>query len=224
MKKVKVNLGLQNYSASEKVELARSIVTAMTANANFTTPNPALSAVTLAATNLDSALQAAQDKGKTKIALAHAAEATLANLLTQLSLYVEITANNDNAKILSSGMIVKHSSKTPQQLAAPLCFTATNTTNEGEVIISWKRVKNAHAYIIELSDDVAATTNPTSPTTIPLPSANRVFISWSFADVVTKSRCIISNLASATKYAFRVYAVGSAGKGNRSTSVVVKVL
>ena len=56
MKKVKVNLGLQNFSASEKVEFARGIVTAMTGNVNFTTPNPALSAVTLAATNLDSGI------------------------------------------------------------------------------------------------------------------------------------------------------------------------
>jgi len=223
MKKVKVNLGLQSFSAAEKVELARSIVTAMTGNANFTTPNPALSAVTLAATNLDNAIQAAQDKGKSKVAVAHVAEATLDNLLTQLSLYVEIAANNDYTKVLSAGMNVKQGSAAPQLLDAPTGVIAVNTTNEGEVIISWKRVKNSHAYIIEISDDVSAITGPTVSTVTPSASA-RVFILWSFADVVTKSRCVISGLASATKYAFRVYAVGSAGKGNRSVPVVVKVL
>lgn len=224
MKKVKVKLGLKSYSASEKVELARSIVTAMTGNVNFTAPNPALNVVASAATDLDNALQAAQDNGKTQKALARAAETTLDNLLTQLALYVEITANNDDAKVLSAGISVKHSSTTPQLPAAPLGVTASNTTNEGEITISWKRVKNAHAYVIELSDDVAATTTSANTPVISAAAAARVFISWSFADVVTKSRCIISNLASGTKYAFRVYAVGSAGKGNRSAAVVVKVL
>jgi hypothetical protein len=41
-KMAKVKLGLRNLTPDEKVELANTIKTAMTGNANFTTPNPTL--------------------------------------------------------------------------------------------------------------------------------------------------------------------------------------
>lgn len=43
-KMAKVKLGLRNLSPDETVDLANVIKTAMTGNANFTTPNPTLAA------------------------------------------------------------------------------------------------------------------------------------------------------------------------------------
>jgi hypothetical protein len=51
----KVKLGLRDLSPDEKVDLANTIKTAMTGNANFTTPNPTLAAYgTLITTAQDS--------------------------------------------------------------------------------------------------------------------------------------------------------------------------
>jgi hypothetical protein len=41
-KMAKVKLGLRNLTPDEKVDLANTIKTATTGNANFTTPNPTL--------------------------------------------------------------------------------------------------------------------------------------------------------------------------------------
>src|SRR6516225_4428925 len=40
----KVKLGLRNLTPDQKIDLANTIKTAMTGNANFTTPNPTLAA------------------------------------------------------------------------------------------------------------------------------------------------------------------------------------
>jgi hypothetical protein len=40
----KVKLGLRELTPDERVDLANTIKTAMTGNANFTTPNPTLAA------------------------------------------------------------------------------------------------------------------------------------------------------------------------------------
>jgi len=45
-KMAKVKLGLRNLSPDEVVDLANTIKTAMTGNANFTTPNPSLASLT----------------------------------------------------------------------------------------------------------------------------------------------------------------------------------
>jgi hypothetical protein len=56
----KTKLGLGTLSVTHKVELARQIVIKMTGNANFTTPVPALAAITTAANSAETAFNNAQ--------------------------------------------------------------------------------------------------------------------------------------------------------------------
>ena len=218
MKKVKVSLGLKKFSAGDKVELARAIVLAMTGNSNFTTPVPALNVIATAATALDVALQNAQDRGKTKVALAHAAEADLDNLLTRLSLYVESVSNNDPARILSSGMNVK-SGKTPPQLPdAPENLSTAIGANEGEIKLNWDKAPGAKVYVIEQTDDPVVMDSGRS-----VGGGNPAPVTpWKLTVIVTRTNFTLTGLVSGRRYAFRVFAVGAAGYGAHSDLVIAK--
>jgi hypothetical protein len=218
MKKVKVSLGLKYYSANDKVELAKAIITAMTGNSNFTTPVPSLAAVSTAANALDVALQNAQDRGKTKIALAHAAEATLDNLLTQLSMYVESASNNDPAKILSAGMKVKGNPTPPQVPGIPINLSTGLVANDGEVKLIWDKVPRAKVYVIEQTDDSGVLQSSRSVGgSNPTPA-----VAWTTVTIVTKTNFTVTGLISGNKYAFRVYAVGAGGYGAHSDPIIAK--
>jgi hypothetical protein len=218
MKKSKVSLGLRKFSANDKVELARAIVLAMTGNSNFTTPVPALSVVATAATALDIALQNAQDRGKTKVALAHAAEADLDNLLTQLALYVESASNNDPAKILSSGMRVKND-RTPSHVpGAPVNLSTAFVANDGEVKLNWDKVPLAKVYVVEQTDDpVIMDSSRSVGGGNPTPATP-----WKMVVIVTRTRVTITGLCSGSKYAFRIFAIGAGGYGAYSDLLIAK--
>ena len=231
MKIEKVSQRLSERSTSDKIEYTRNVVTSMTGNSNFTTPNPALASITTAVNNVETANIAAADGGKSKHSFLEQQETVLDNLLSQLGNYVEATANaaaaaggDAQAVILSAGMDFKRAKNKAPLPLAPGGLTGTSLL-EGDVDLKWKSVKYARAYVIEISDDVTAITGggTISPTTGSV-SSSRVFITWAIADIATKCKITISGLNSGTKYAFSVYAIGTAGKGTKSVPVVVKVL
>ena len=51
----KVKLGLKGKSIQQKLTTGQNIITAMTGNANFPTPNPTLASLTTLRTNLSNA-------------------------------------------------------------------------------------------------------------------------------------------------------------------------
>jgi fibronectin type III domain protein len=221
--KAKVSLKLDDRTAAEKVEYAKSIVIDMTGNSNFTTPNPSLAAVTTGANNLDSAITAAADGGKSKTLAQNTKETALDNLLTQLGAYVENIANGDETIIRSAGMDARVGKSAPQIPDAPINVSATTGTEEGEIELKWKGVKNARVYTVEISNDVSATA-PTTGTTTTTPVDTRSFITWTLVDMVTKTKFMVTGLTSGTRYAFRIRCVGCAGKSNYSVKVIGKAL
>ncbi|MEN9576595.1 MAG: hypothetical protein RL514_4450, partial [Verrucomicrobiota bacterium] len=49
----KITLDLKSYTVPDKVQFMRQVVTKLTGNADFTTPSPALTAISSAATTLE---------------------------------------------------------------------------------------------------------------------------------------------------------------------------
>ncbi len=89
----------------------------------------------------------------------------------------------------------------------------------------WEKVKGAHVYVIEISDDITVISpSGTVGTAPPVSSTARLFISWKQVDIVTKTHCVLTGLTSGIKYAIRVHAVGAKGKGFYSAPVIVKIL
>jgi hypothetical protein len=92
----KVGLNLQELTVTEKVEFARSIVTAMTGNPKFPSPAPSLEALTQAANELEAkshAVQVKRQAAQAGTSEMYDAEAALDLMLVQLANYVEMPAS-----------------------------------------------------------------------------------------------------------------------------------
>jgi hypothetical protein len=116
MKKRRLRIGFGRFSDSDFLTFAKSVEVKMTGNDNFPTPQPTLAVVGTAITDYETALANAADGGKTETALKNQKRAALDAVLKQLASYVELVADDDEAKLLSSGFDL---SKTPTP-AGPL--------------------------------------------------------------------------------------------------------
>lgn len=193
----KVKLNLKDRSDSELLTFSQQHIAAMTGNANFATPTPTAANYQTAhdayKTALDAAALAAE-AAKQKTSLKDTARVTLETLLTQRGSYVELTSGGDEAKILSANLPVRDAAAPIGALPAPVDFLATMGDQEGEIDLTWSRVRGAKTYIVEHSDNVTP----------------RV---WSQKAVVTTSKATVSGCTPGQLCVFRVRAIGSAGPG-----------
>lgn len=92
---------------AEKLQFARQIVTAMTGNANFATPDPTLASVSGYADDLENAYNAAsvaRQNATTLTSVQDDKENMLDTTLMKLSNYVENVIDSDETIIQSAGM------------------------------------------------------------------------------------------------------------------------
>lgn len=206
--KAKVKLGLAQKTVPAKVELARTIVLKMTGNINFQNPLPALGTLTNALDACEAAYSAAQTGGKQQTAELYDAEAVLDDVLTQLSLYVENISNGSDAIILSAGMDTKAAPLPAQQPSTPENLLVENATTANTLILQWNKANFAKMYVVEQNNDA---TN--------LPEGG-----WTMIAMQTQRKLVVDSLTSGSKYAFRVKAVGVAGKSGYCNPAVQRVL
>lgn len=193
-----VALKLQEKTVPELIEYARKIVTAMTGNANFSTPIPSLANVSAGATALENAYVAALNRDTEKKAIMRNARKNLETLLTQEGDYVQSASGGDELKILSAGMDVKAPAQPVGLLSAPENLVAKDGGNEGEIELRWKKVQKSTGYLVEISTD---DNDPTK---------------WQFLANTTVTKYEAKNLPSGEIRYFRVCATNSAGNGTWS--------
>lgn len=201
----KVKLELFQKSLAQKIELGKTIVTKMTGNTTFAAPNPLLTTVATAITNLTTAsadLEAARKTVELKMSALGQTEKVFDLLLTQLGNYVDNVSNGDEAKILSAGMDVQKERSTPTSIDKVVYVSATIGDNSGEIDLSWDKVSGAKSYVVETA---LSSMNP---------------LEWKHMLVSTKSKAEIGKLKSGEGYQIRVAAVGAAGQGAWSDPVV----
>ncbi len=197
----RIRLNLRSLSVIDKLAKGRHIVSSMTNNATFQTPNPPLTEIAAALDELDKAqagVQAAKSEVTTRVLTQDGAETKVTQMLTQLAGYVESVAGTDDALITSIGMETKASRSAPQVPTVPQGLSATAGEHEGEIKLSWKAISNARSYAIESSQD------PATPT------------SWTHLGVATSASKAISGLTSGKRYWFRVAAIGAGGQSGWS--------
>ena len=167
------------------------IVSEMTDNPAFTTPNPPLKDVTDANNEYIVSLGKVEYGSKADTVIKNNLRAALTVLLKQLADYVQTTSNGDEAIILSSGFDVNKKPGTIGQLDKPTGFSVKPGTNKGSIILSCNAVANANFYEFDYME---------------LPAApNSVWIQ----KTGTKSKLTIEGLTSGKQYNFRVAAAGS---------------
>ena len=191
----KVKLDLRNKTVPEKVQFIRQIVTKMTGNASFTTPDPALADLTAIAAKLESDFNKREASDQTTQQLTtvlNTTEADADRLLSAEGSYVEGKSKGDETQIRSAGMDVRGAAQSAGDLTAPGNLSVTAGDHDAELDASWDRVSGAKSYLIQISPDPITAT------------------SWTQSGASTKSSFTAADLESGKKYWLRVAALGTA--------------
>ena len=201
-KKEKPVLNTSKLPASGVITKAGGIVEQMGLHVStFATPNPPLSAITDQAGKLQTKID------KQKAALSAYKEATedvqaerdkLEEFLEQERFYVEVTADGDKVKILASGYDLRKDPVAAGILPAPTNVLTKEGSSDGELVVKWKKVKGAGAYVVEISYDISDAAN------------------WSSYATVVTCKCYITGIESGTRVYARVAAVNGKGQGGYS--------
>jgi hypothetical protein len=205
----KVKLGLRGLNDDQIVALANTIKTAMTGNANFTTPNPTLAALSTALTAASTkvaAYNSAVAAAQTALAERDAAVQALCTLLTQLASYVENTAAGDAAKIESAGLAVRGQGSPVGPLPQVPDLVLTAGDNEGTLDAAWDPVYGASSYEVQVSVDPVSST------------------SWAYKMTASKSSATVVALASGTRMWARVRAIGAGNQPGPWSDPAVKTV
>src|ERR1039458_7823 len=195
-KRVKINHSLRTPTPDELVALATAIKTALTGNAKFPSPNPALvafAALITALINAINAYNASLDATATALANRNAAVEALRTALTQLMAYVESLAVTE-ADVHSAGM-------TPRRAAAP--------------VGPMPKVQGVKLSISDRPGDTDWMCGPVNGVSVYLLQSNRVNpdteAEWKYADSSTRSSGTLTGNA-AGKIWVRVAAKGADGQ------------
>ena len=196
MAQTKLNLGRLNIQ--QLLQRANNIKTAMTGNANFTTPIPPLASIGTLITSLTDANNTYQSGVITQdqnLTLRDNAVDALSAGLTSLAAYVQAQSGGDAAKIQSAGMDIKGAPAPTGMPGQVSNLALTFGDNAGELDAQWDSDPAAYSYEIQTSPDPMTAT------------------SWMAQPGVTKSSTALLGLPSGTRQWVRVRSVGSAGTG-----------
>lgn len=194
----KVKLNLRPLSVPDKVQFATQVVTALTGNANFSDPSPAIADIQAAAQELTDSYNDANTTRQlsyTKTAIQNQKEDALDATLTALGNYVDNISKGDETIIKSAGLSTKAKASPVGVPVQVENLSAVSTANAGEIVLKWKSVRGSKSYIVRQSTDIADSSK------------------WIQELVVTKATATISNLKSGAQFWFQVAAVGAAGQG-----------
>lgn len=199
--KANVNFSKSKVSDTDLTSLTATIVASMTGNASFTTPLPALTAVTAANTAFSDAISAAADGGKTLTSEKDDARAALEVLLFKLGGYVTATSNFDPTIILSSGFVLSGQPQPIGPLPEPV-FLPILVKGAGQLKVRVHKINGAKMY--------EWTYGPVGGTQL--------------KTQITKASLNLSGLTSGTQYQFSVVALGTNPVRNNSGIITSFVL
>lgn len=148
---VHVSLSFAQLPDAALDDFTGQVVAGLTGNAAYPTPAVALPALTAAKTAFETAMAGLPNGGKEATAIKDAAREALVNLLRQEAIYVQVTASNDLAVLLSSGFQAASSNRTRSPLVKPNIQEILNEVST-QLVVRGKPVDNAHAYEAQIKN------------------------------------------------------------------------
>jgi hypothetical protein len=191
MKKLKINTGFSKFTDAELDVKADEIITKMTGNVNFTNPIPALADVNLAKTAYSSSLVKAANGNTNDTATKNQKRSLLEGVLGRLGLYVQLTANENEDALFSSGFDLQKAKEFVGVLAKPENLRATPGKNIGGIKLVVNSIPGADSYLFEYTE------TPVTEKSV-----------WQIIPS-SKASLNIDGLISGKQYAFRVTGVGA---------------
>jgi len=194
----KIALGLGKLKPEPKIQLATDIKTGMTGNVNTPNPNPPLATIGTLTTTCETKLTAVNSLEEQLDAARGELDAALSALdngLTLEAAYVQDVTGGDAIKIATTNMPIKRPSEPIGPLGQVLDLAVKEGANQGELKASWKRLRGAKSYDVQISVDPFTLT------------------SWQGVAPSPKVRTTITGLTSGAKMWVRVRGIGKAGPG-----------
>ena len=179
--------------SSDAVLIAASgrILEAMTGNAQYPAPVPALAGI-VTARNAFVAAANAPKSGTLGVIARRQLRAQLVGLLRSLALYVQQTGNGDPVILLSSGYPLQKTRQPAGLLPAPLNLRLARGTISGQLNVRCNKVAQAGTYQWRYATAAAPTV-------------------WTLVDPTMAARVMLEGLAPGTQYVVQVRAVGTQG-------------
>lgn len=203
MRKVTVLVDFIKLPVTAKITFYRNVITRMSGNPLFSSPDVSLEEAITATNTLESTFIAAQDGGHTAIAAMHDAEKKADTLFHTQAAYVERIANGDETAILSSGF---HPSAQPAVYDKP-ALAVSDGKNSGSVKLIAKAVEKAGSYTWQMAKDA-------------LPEVES---GWTTIGQSTGANYETVHLTVGGRYFFRVAAVTTVGMTDY-TAPVMKIV
>ncbi len=139
----RVVLTFVRYAISELILFGRHVVTSLTGNVNFTTPSPALTAVTAALDELEAADEAAMNGDRLAISERKDAKATVIADLRALAAYVQNKGAADRTTLLTSGFELARVPTPVGPLPPPDAPVVAHGMEDGEIKARISRPRGA---------------------------------------------------------------------------------
>ena len=178
-------------SYPELLGRANFIVSQMTDNPLFPSPEPSLAAVLTMIANYEAILTESLGGEKQRIAEKNSKRRQLTGMLHLLGSYVVFAAKGDAIAASSSGFTVAKGSGSAPAVVAPENIVLDSGLNPGELAVRFPRVKAARCYTYEYTPD------PLTKDSI-----------WKL-EIGTQTKNVFKGLESGKRYWVRVAAVGS---------------
>jgi len=142
---VKTSLAFARLSDAELDNFAHAVLAGLTGNEAFPTPPVGLPSVQAAINDFTAKTAAALNGGPIDTAAKNHSRQTLLGILRQLAAYVQMSCNNDQAILLSSGFEMQSTSRASTPLTQPQGLTLKNGAS-GQLVGSIDPVRNANMY------------------------------------------------------------------------------
>ncbi len=193
----KVLIDYTKRTAEAVVTVANNVSEKLYAVAAFATAPVTKVILDAQIAKLNDAMVAASTRDRAMLAALRNIKTKLAGMLRQNAEFVNTTVTNgDEEQLLSSGFEV---SKTPEKNQLPAAvkrIDAKYTNLSGSINLVWQRAKNARYYHVFMSSDNGST--------------------WTLLKSEFSRKLLVQNLASGTRYRFKVVPVGIHGIGPES--------
>ena len=194
----KIALGLGNRTPEQKIQLAKDIKSGMTGNANTPAPSPSLASMATLTTTAETkltALKAVEEAVKAARLDLENALIALDACLTQEAAYVQDVTGGDAIKIATTNMPVRRPNDPVGPLGQVMNLKVTAGRNDGELKASWKKLRGARSYEVQISTD------PYTAGT------------WRGVEPSAQVRTVIAGLTSGAKMWVRVRGIGAGDPG-----------
>jgi len=195
---------LSRSSNAGLIAAIQSILVAMTGNASYPTPVPALADITAACTAFVTAVSAV-NTGPHGVIVRKQKRAQLVGLVRSLALYVQQACNGDPAVLLTSGFPARKTRQPAGPLSAPANLRLARGKISGQLKARCNRVVRAGSYQWRYATTAAPTT-------------------WTLVDPSLGVSIVLEDLIAGTSYIVQVRAVGSQGPSDWSDSATLMVV